>query len=133
MSAVRGVTAVALAAGIFLAGCSASDDASKVLGSRQWGTITVTVETSPSPPRPGTNEILVQVSGERHQAVFDALVYVRTRVSHEWTQAIQDGHVGVYRRALNFGRGGDVGLEILLRRNGEEATLVFPVEISGAT
>jgi hypothetical protein len=124
--------AIALGAVALLPACS-SDDTSVSLGSQSWGTYTVAVESRPAPPRPGSNEIVIQVSGEKHRPVYDALVFVRTAPTAEWTQAIEDGHVGVYRRAVRFARGGNASLEVLLRRNGEESTLVFPVNVSGAS
>jgi len=114
----RAATLLAMiAAGAASASCSNSEE-SAALGTQQWGPYEVTVETRPSPPRAGQNEVVVIVAGEHHRPVYDALITLRAQASAPWIQAIEDGHVGVYRRAVNFGHGGDGKLQVQLRQPG---------------
>jgi len=99
------------------------------LGTQQWGPYDVTVETRPWPPREGQNEVVVMIAGEHHQPIYDALVTLRTQVSSPWIQAIEDGHVGVYRRAVRFGSNPQNSLQVQLQRGNETAILEFPVTV----
>jgi hypothetical protein len=114
-----------LGAGL-LDGCGSSDDRSRI-GARKWGSVDVAVEVRPSPPRPGHNEVVVIVSAEHHRPVYDAIVALRAQPSEPWVQAIEDGHVGVYRRAVVFGPGTAASLQVRLQRAGEQAVLEFPI------
>jgi hypothetical protein len=115
-------------AAISAGACSNSEETSS-LGMRRWGQYEVAVETRPSPPREGHNEVVVIISGEHHRPVYDALVSLRTQASAPWVQAIEDGHVGVYRRAVNFGHGANATLQVQLQRGDEQMVLDFPVAI----
>lgn len=117
---------LALLAAIALGGCS--DDFARI-GSAPWGAYEVAVEIRPSPPRTGRDEVVVILSGEHHRPVYDALVSVRARADQEWVQAIEDGHVGVYRRAVDFGNRPAATLEVLLQRGGEQTVVSFPVAL----
>lgn len=123
-----GGLAIVAGAGL-LAGCGSSADASRI-GVRKWGTFDVAVEVRPSPPRPGHNEVVIVVSGEHHRPVFDALVSIRADAAQPWVQAIEDGHVGVYRRAVVFLPGSAASLQVRLQRADEQAILDFPVALA---
>jgi hypothetical protein len=110
-----------------LCACSDNGNASN-LGTQSWGAIQVSVETRPSPPRHGRNEVVVLVSGDRHRPVYDAVIRLRAQ-QDAWVQAIEDGHVGVYRRAVDFGEGDHATLQVQLQRGSEETILEFPVPI----
>ncbi len=118
----------ALLAGAALLACSDGGQTTS-LGSQSWGSIDIAVEVRPSPPREGHNEVVVLVSAERQRPVYDALVWVRAQPSAPWVQAIEDGHVGVYRRAVNFGRGPDATLEVQIRHHDAETVVRFPVQL----
>lgn len=111
---------------IALVGCG-SGEQSGTIGTRQWGSYEVTVESRPWPPREGQNEIVVMIVGEHRQPIYDALVTMRAQASSPWIQAIEDGHVGVYRRAVRFAAGGQSNLQIQLQRGDEKTILDFPV------
>ena len=113
-----------------LGACSAGGDNAQI-GMRHWGSADVAVELRPSPPRAGPNEVVVIVSAEHHRPVYDAMVFVRARTDQPWVQAIEDGHVGVYRRAVRFSSG-DGALQVRLVRGNEEAVLDFPVVLQAA-
>jgi len=67
------------------------------------------------------------IVGEHHQPIYDALVTMRAQDSSPWVQAIEDGHVGVYRRAVRFAADGQSSLQIQLQRGDEKTVLDFPV------
>ena len=112
-----------------LAACGSSGEDSRI-GIRTWGTFDVAVEVRPSPPRAGRNEVVVLVSGEHHRPVFDALVSVRTDAAQPWVQAIEDGHVGVYRRGVIFERAAVGVLQERLQRAQTDDVLEFPVPLA---
>ncbi len=120
----------ALGALLLLGGCS--DDRSETLGTRAWGSIEVAVETRPFPPLAGNDEVVVIVSGAHRRPVYDAVVSIRAQSSAPWVQAIQDGHLGVYRRAVRFTRDPGNALEVQLRRGDEQTVLAFPVTLGSA-
>jgi len=117
---------------LLLGACGPADTAGQV-GTQRWGNFDVAVELRPSPPREGRNEVVVIVSGERHRPVYDALVFVRSDSEQAWVQAIEDGHVGVYRRAVLFGHRADPALQVRLQRGDEQAELVFPLHFQAAS
>ena len=96
---------------------------------QKWQDAEVRVESRPSPPRPGVNEFLVIVTSERGP-VHDIMVSVRTDDQDQWIQAIQDGEVGVYRRAAKVAPGIRSVLQVQIKRNGSEGILRFPLNLS---
>jgi len=65
-----------------------------------WNDWHVRIETRPEQLRPGMNEFLVIISDAHGiRPKIGMLVMIRTDGS-DWIQAIPDGGVGVYRRAL---------------------------------
>ncbi|CAH1904410.1 conserved hypothetical protein [Candidatus Nitrotoga sp. HW29] len=96
---------------------------------QKWQDAEVRVESRPSPPRPGVNEFLVIVTGKRGP-VHDIMVSVRTDDQDQWIQAIQDGEVGVYRRAAKVAPGTRSVLQVRMKRNEVEGVLRFPLNLS---
>ena len=47
-----------------------------------------------------------------------------------WVQAIQDGFIGVYRRAVDIGDGDIVVLQVRLQRGEEQKVLLFPLKLA---
>jgi len=72
------------------------------LPAQQVGEMRVSVETRPWPPRAGMTEFLVYVDRKKRGFINDLVVMIRTKES-DWQQAIPDGALGVYRRALKVG------------------------------
>jgi len=97
---------------------------------QKWQNVDVRVETRPSPPQPGMNEFLVMVTGERGRPVYDLVVSLRTDDQDAWKQAIQDGQVGVYRRAAEVEPGSRSVLQVQIKRNGTESVLRFPLKLA---
>jgi len=97
---------------------------------QKWQGVDVRVEIRPSPPRAGMNEFLVMTTGERGRPIYDLVVSLRTDDQDEWKQAIQDGQVGVYRRAAEVGPGKRSVLQVQIKRNSEESILRFPLNLT---
>jgi hypothetical protein len=83
---------------VLLAGCGATPETGK-LPDQHWKNILVQVESRPPVPE-GHTEFLVTLTDERNHPAWDCLVALRASPKDAWTQAIQDGRVAVYRRAL---------------------------------
>lgn len=90
---------------------------------QQWQDFWVKVETRPSVPTPGMNEFIVILTDARRRPVSDVVVSLNTR--GDWKQAIPDGHVGVFRRALAIRDPQRDVLKIKLKRQGKEKILQF--------
>lgn len=128
LHAPMALLALALALAFGLSACGSSQESGRI-GTRQWGPYQVTVETRPSPPRPGQNEVVVIIAGEHHQPLYDALVTMRAQPSSPWVQAIEDGHVGVYRRAVKFGPEAQANLQVQVQHGNDATILEFPVSV----
>jgi hypothetical protein len=127
---VRG--AIAKYGALFLLGALPACGGERVADTpaQKWQDVEVRVETRPSPPRIGMNEFLVMVTGEHGIPVYDLVVSLRTDDQDAWKQAIQDGQVGVYRRAARVEPGARSVLQVQIKRNGTENVLHFPLTLT---
>jgi len=112
-----------------LAACSGGDEAVQV-PAQAWQGLEVRVESRPSPPRAGANEFLVIVSEKRGKPAHNLVVSLRTSDRDDWKQAIQDGQVGVYRRAIEARPGERSTLQVQLKGRGAEGVLRFPLQLA---
>jgi hypothetical protein len=101
-----------------------------VIPMQHWGNTDVRVETHPNPPVAGMSEIVVIATGLHGRPVPDLTVSLRGDPSMPWVQAIQDGLIGVYRRAIDIGNGQDAVVQVKLQRGQEEKVLLFPVKLA---
>jgi hypothetical protein len=97
---------------------------------QKWQDLDVRVESRPSPPSAGMNEFLVIATGERNRPAYDLIVSLRSSDADPWKQAIQDGQVGVYRRAAELQAPGRTVLQVQLRRGSAEGVLNFPFNLA---
>jgi len=112
-----------------LAACSGGNEALEV-PAQTWQDLEVRVESRPSPPRAGANEFLVIVSEKRGRPAHNLMVSLRTSDRDNWKQAIQDGQVGVYRRAIEAEPGERSTLQVQLKGRGAEGVLRFPLQVA---
>src|SRR5665647_3198503 len=77
---------------------------------QHWKGMDVRIETHPNPPLAGMSEIVVIVTGPHGKPTHDLIISLRGNESMPWVQAIQDGFIGVYRRAVDIGEGETVVL-----------------------
>ncbi len=94
---------VALAA-LLLAACSAPEGGYQI-PAQKWEDVVIKVESQPAPVVAGMNEFLVLATLERGKPVHDLIVSLRSGEEQPWHQAIQDGHSGVYRKAIDVPAG----------------------------
>jgi hypothetical protein len=110
-----------------LAACADSDNMDTP--AQKWQGLDVRVETRPSPPAVGMNEFLVIATGDRGRPAYDLIVSLRSSDADPWKQAIQDGQVGVYRRAAELDAVARNSLQVQIRRGATESVLRFPFTV----
>jgi hypothetical protein len=74
-------------------------------------------------------ELLVFVNRSRGLPAWDCRVDLRTSDADPWKPAIEDGHVGVYRRATRVDAGEHSVLQVWIRAEGNETVLRFPLSV----
>ncbi|PCH60550.1 MAG: hypothetical protein COC05_04285 [Gammaproteobacteria bacterium] len=89
-----------------------------------WKDITFKIETHPYPVRAGHNEIWLKATKLEGGPAWNLVVSMRANASQEWVQSVQDGHIGVFRRAVKITEG-DRYLYMHLRRGKSETELKF--------
>jgi len=67
---------------------------------QEWGEYSFRLESRPPHVKPGMNEFLLVGNFKKKFRAYDLIVYYRMGPTGKWNQAIQDGHTGVYRKAL---------------------------------
>lgn len=115
---------------LILSFSACSEDSGQLLIPVQhWKETDVRIETHPNPPLPGMSEIVVIVTGPRGRPIQDLTVSLRGSEASPWIQAIQDGLIGVYRRAIDIGDIEAMNLQVRLKRGNEEKVLLFPLKL----
>lgn len=94
-----------------------------------WKDMEVRVETRPSPPHAGMTEFLVMLTSRTGRPGDDYMVSVRTSDQDAWKWAVQDGRMGIFRRAAELAPGERSVLQIQLKHKGEESVLRFPFNL----
>jgi hypothetical protein len=97
------------------------------LGTQQWNNINITVEARPAPGATQSYEFLVIATLPDHKPEHSLMVSVRVNEQDVWKQAIQDGLVGVYRRAYRVNNPEQDVLHVLLKRGDAQGELQFPL------
>ena len=92
-----------------------------------WEDLSFHIETRPPFVSKGMIEILLVANRGEHKRAFDLLVSYRIGQQGKWVQAIQDGHTGVYRRALNVVSPETDILNVHVKYNNKEKILEFPL------
>lgn len=92
-----------------------------------WQGIQVNLETRPRPIRLGMNEFLVSTTRPVRRAVYDLVVSIRTQENAAWVQSIQDGHTGIYRRAIAIAGPEPYYLWVRLEQGSKQTVLRFPL------
>jgi hypothetical protein len=118
---------ILLALVLAVAGCSGQSDAVP----QKWEGFDVRIETQPSPPRTGMNEVTVQVSGKHGKGVHGLIVSLRMTDSESWKQTFPDGDLGIYHGAADI-RPGRTTLQVQIDRDGNTSELHFPIRMSAS-
>ncbi len=112
------------AAALAVSGCGgATRDSASV----NWRDLQVHVESRSYGPTPELQELLVFVNRNGSLPAWDCRVDLRTSDADPWKQAIEDGHVGVYRRAVKVDGEHSV-LQVRIHTEDNETVLRFPLE-----
>ena len=93
-----------------------------------WRDLLVHVEIRSYGPVSGMKELLVFVNRNGSQPAWDCRVELRTSDADPWVQAIEDGRVGVYRRAAKVDAREHSVLQVWIHAEGNETVLRFPLQ-----
>jgi len=107
----------------FLSACS-GDEQGWLPAPQTWQDITMRFETQPAPIRKGMNEFILIANHQQRGFVNDLLVEVHTEHSG-WKQAMPDGALGVFRRALPVGDVQHDHLYVRLTRGDQHGEMTF--------
>lgn len=111
-----------------LVACSDSGEGNAI-AVQHWKDADIRIETHPNPPLAGMSEIVIIITGPHGRPIPDLTVSIRGGDSMPWVQAIQDGMIGVYRRAVDIGSGDAVILQVRLQQGSEEKVLRYPLKL----
>ena len=118
-------------AAISLVACGAGSESGAIaIPVQHWKDADVRIETHPDPPLAGMSEVVVIITGPRGRPLPDFSVSIRGKDSMPWVQTIQDGMIGVYRRAVDIGEGDVVILQVKLQLGTEEKVLLYPLKLA---
>jgi hypothetical protein len=126
---ILGILFGLLAAG--LASCS-DGAAAPAIPPQHWKELVVRIETHPNPPLAGMSEIVVIITGPHGKPAGDLIVSLRGSESAPWVQAIEDGYIGVYRRAVDIGENKAGAVQVRLQQGAEQKVLLFPIKLAAS-
>ena len=109
-----------------LAGCSAG---TQVSPAKNWRDLQIHVEARSYAPIPAMKELLVFVNRGPGLPAWDCRVDVRTSDADPWKQAIEDGLVGVYRRATRVDAAEHSVVQVWIHAEGNSTVLRFPLGV----
>jgi len=112
-----------------LAACSDGAAATSI-PSQHWKEWVVRIQTHPNPPLAGMSEIVVIITGPHGKPGGDLIVSLRGMDSEPWNQAIEDGYIGVYRRAVDIGEDKTGVVQVRIQQGSEQKVLLFPVTLA---
>jgi len=114
-----------------LAACNDGAEAPSI-PPQHWKEMVVRIETHPSPPLAGMSEIVVIITDPHGRPAGDLIVSLRGRESTPWVQAIEDGFIGVYRRAVDIGENKTGVVEVRIQQGAEQKVLLFPIKLAAS-
>jgi len=98
--------------------------------SQQWNDIKIEVETRPPRAVRGMNEFVIIASRNRRPA-SEIIVSIQIMGTGKWQQAMQDGHIGVFRKSLLLKNPKEQSLLVQIRHqkkeNKGETILEYPM------
>jgi len=113
-----------LCCSLFLLSCSSSDSTVWHAPAQQWQAFHIHYETRPEQLRRGMNEFLIFVERKGQKHIPDLLVKIQ--INHDAIQqAMPDGALGIYRRALLVHNPQQDQLHVHLFYHGQQGELTF--------
>jgi len=106
--------------------CSACGDNHGSMPTQTWEGFSIEVQTRPPMVVEGMNEFLIIVSRDSKPAP-DLILSIKMKGHKKWHQSIQDGRIGVYRRALSVKNKQQDVLLVHIRRGEGGIILEFPL------
>lgn len=94
---------------------------------QKWNDYTVEMQSRPSPVVPGMNEFIVIISHGKGKPAHDFIVSVRIDDTAPWKQMIQDGYMGVFRRAVAVRDPSSEELNVQIQHGDDIGYLRFPL------
>lgn len=94
---------------------------------QNWEELSFRLETRPMYMEKGMMEFLVIANRPGRKPAYDLLIELRMGPTGPWVQAIEDGRVGVYRRAVRVTDPKTDILYVHILRDGKEGLLEFPL------
>ncbi|WP_455221662.1 hypothetical protein [Kaarinaea lacus] len=113
---------------IVIAGCGRSG--AYILVPQHWNDTEFLVEIRPGAPTRGMNEFVVVATDSKGVPGYEYVVSIKMNAGRDWQQMIQDGHSGVYRRAIAIDDPRNGILMVQVRHKKEEnqqVVLRFPL------
>ena len=114
---------ILMACALVLSACAAEEPV-WTPPAQTWNDVVIRIETRPTVLRSGMNEFLVITQRQQRGFSADMMVDVRTESSN-WKQAMPDGALGIFRRALPVKDVQRDHLYVRLVRKGEQHEMVF--------
>ncbi len=127
MKILQIILLISLVSGLVACG---NDGVRMVIPVQHWKKMDVRIDTHPNPPLAGMSEVVVIVTGLHGMPIQDLTVSLRGNDAMPWVQAIQDGYIGVYRRAIDIGDGNQALVQVRLQEGDEQKILLFPLKLS---
>jgi hypothetical protein len=127
LKTLTAIILILLAAG--LAACNDGNEAADI-PAQHWNEMVVRIETHPNPPLAGMSEVVVIITGPHGKPAGDLTVSLRGVNSLPWVQAIQDGFIGVYRRAIDLGDSKTAVVQVRLQQGEAQKILLFPIKLA---
>jgi len=109
---------------------------------QEWGEYSFRLESRPPHVQPGMNEFLLVSNFKKKFRAYDLIVSYRIGPVGKWNQAIQDGHTGVYRKAMRVDNVETDVLYVYVKQNKkkkmsdedmEDAVFEFPLNYTSSS
>ena len=97
---------------------------------QKWGEYTFRLEARPPIITKGMIELLLISNFKEKLRGWDLVVYYRIGPTGKWVQAIQDGHTGVYRRAMRINDPETDVLYVHVKKKDKEVVFEYPLNYS---
>lgn len=101
-----------------------------ILVPQHWNDTEFLVEIRPGAPTKGMNEFVVVATDSKGVPGYEYIVSIKMNSANDWQQMIQDGHSGVYRRAIAVDdpQNGVLMVQVRHKREeGKQVSLSFPL------
>lgn len=95
---------------------------------QSWADFQINVETRPTQAIAGMNEFIILATREKGKVANKLIISLRINEEGQWHQAIQDGYVGAYRKALLVKNPQQDILFVRIEYDNREGILAFPLK-----